>query len=125
MASPAATTQSTEPQSRLAISSPKKPSSPAKPRVTFLTLPRELRQIILVQSFEPNLARPWLFSCLFKVECEHEAGLKHWVATFKGIDNSLVADVDYAEKIWRESRRLAMMSGTRVVYGLGKQHLLA
>ncbi|KAE9987613.1 hypothetical protein EG328_002254 [Venturia inaequalis] len=65
---------------------------PAKtPKTTFLTLPREIRQSILLQSLDT--AAPG----------DQNVEMRRWRATLENIDVRLAEDMEYVVRIWNKS----------------------
>lgn len=92
-------------------------SQSAKKPVTFLTLPRELRQKIIIDSLDPvsyviNPHNPYcpgwgkadkcLTSILDETECEHSRDMRQQISTLTRV-HPFAEDVAYAKKIWMET----------------------
>lgn len=65
---------------------------PNKPPATFLSLPCELRQKILLESYQHDEIAPW------RVALDNE----QWSATLHAIHPTLILDVDYVNTKWVE-----------------------
>lgn len=69
---------------------------------TFLSLPRELRQAILLQSFDPTSGDPYLcrgwywYGCT----CDHKKNSKKWGVDLKVVHPALKDDMNFVEKSW-------------------------
>lgn len=79
------------------------PPQPVKTQTTFLTLPHELRQAILLESYgppNPNFFRAFVMGEV--VFCPYE-----WTASLKAVDTALLGDVEFIHEKWQVSCKKA------------------
>lgn len=86
-------------------------SHKTRPRTTFLTLPRELRQCILYQSFDA-VVRDIGYLCTLSLEeeqpCPHQEEIEAWRTTLGNVDEGIIDDVRYVGKRWEEAHQTSM-----------------
>lgn len=82
-------------------------SPPSKKRTTFLTLSRELRQAIILDSYEliPAPTNSCLHFLWFPEEgpCAHIYTINKGAKVLKAIDAGLIDDVEFVKKAWKKA----------------------
>lgn len=81
------------------------PATTKRKPSTFLTLPAELRQEILLNSFGPGQA-PYPHAPALR---DYNEQVKKWAATLCQVHADIVDDVMYVKGTWRDTMQAAMM----------------
>lgn len=83
-----------------------------KKPTSFLTLPSELRQQIILQSYNTIDSKDTIWDCLLRRlrcdKCDHDRGIESWGQVIRAVDAGIVDDMMYAESKWREEHEVWM-----------------
>lgn len=74
---------------------------------SFLSLPHELRQDILLRTWRNRFPYDWrkyrfMFASSYRESSQRTKKLEKWVATLRDVDVQIAGDMDYVERKWRE-----------------------
>ncbi|KAE9973894.1 hypothetical protein EG328_004180 [Venturia inaequalis] len=75
------------------------PAAAINPTMTFRTLPHELRQEILFQTFDPTTPFPDLSGHVTRARMDE---MERWAAILRSVDPCLIGDVNFVAKKWNE-----------------------
>jgi hypothetical protein len=109
----------TNPQTMAALEPSKTATTPAKERTTFLALPHELRQQILLQTHDLEFSIPNVSNRNLLAHPAQWKGYQNteslWVTNLKAVDEAIVGDVEYVAEKWAKERKSLQRNAMMVV----------